>query len=66
MHHTFTIALLATAILAAPASAARYCHGRHGHAVHCHRVLAPRINLKAKHPVKILRCRADREHVHGC
>lgn len=46
----------------APAEAARICRNSHGRYFKCHRALAPRINLKAKHPVEVLRCR---NHRHG-
>ncbi len=59
-------AVAAVLVSAAPAEANRYCRGGHDKAIHCHRVLAPRINLKARHPIKILRCRAHRGHLGGC
>jgi hypothetical protein len=59
MLKTFTAATLiavATVGAAAPAQA-KVCRNSHGKVFKCHGVLAPRINLKAKHPVKVVRCR---------
>jgi hypothetical protein len=38
---------------------ARVCHNSHGRAFDCHKVVAPRINTKAKHPIKVERCRGQ-------
>uniref|UniRef100_UPI0035C946F2 hypothetical protein n=1 Tax=uncultured Sphingomonas sp. TaxID=158754 RepID=UPI0035C946F2 len=42
--------------VSAPADA-KVCRNSHGKVFKCHGVLAPRINLKAHHPVKVVRCR---------
>ena len=64
--------LLAAAILAcvtigsvAPAEA-RTCRNSHGRHFKCHKVVAPRINLKAKHPIKIARCRGHVGKFNNC
>lgn len=59
MIKTLTAAMLisvATLGASAPAEA-KVCRNSHGKVFKCHGVLAPRINLKAHHPVKVVRCR---------
>jgi hypothetical protein len=53
---TLACTVLATA---APASAERVCRNSHGKAFDCHKVVAPRVNFKAKHPIKVQRCRSN-------
>jgi len=49
----------------APAEA-RVCRNSHGRHFICHKVIAPRINLKAKHPVKVERCRGHIGRFNNC
>lgn len=49
----------------APAEA-RLCRNSHGKVFKCHKVIAPRINLKAKHPVKVQRCRGHVGRFNNC
>lgn len=49
----------------APAEA-RVCRNSHGRVFKCHKVVAPRINLKARHPVKIERCRGHKGRFNNC
>jgi hypothetical protein len=48
--------LCVTVVSTAPADA-KVCRNSHGRRFPCHGVLAPRVNLKARHPVKVVRCR---------
>jgi hypothetical protein len=50
-------ALLSVLVVSAAPADAKVCRNSHGRAFPCHGVVAPRINLKAKHPVKVVRCR---------
>jgi hypothetical protein len=54
-----------TAMSVTPA-AARTCRNSHGRYFKCHGVVAPRINLKAKHPVKVVRCRGHKGRFNKC
>ena len=52
-----TAALVCVATLATASVDAKICTNSHGRHFPCHGVLAPRVNLKARHPVKVVRCR---------
>ena len=54
-----------TVVSVAPAEA-RVCRNSHGRYFKCHKVVAPRINLKARHPVKIERCRGHHGRFNNC
>jgi hypothetical protein len=45
---------------------ARTCRNSHGRYFRCHKVVAPRVNLKAKHPVKVVRCRGHHGRFNKC
>jgi hypothetical protein len=45
---------------------AHVCRNSHGHRFGCHKVFAPRINLKARHPIKIQRCRGHSGRFNNC
>ncbi len=49
----------------APAEA-RVCRNSHGRVFKCHKVVAPRINLKDRHPVKVERCRGHKGRFNNC
>lgn len=55
----------ASIAIAVPAEA-RTCRNSHGKLFKCHKVVAPRVNLKAKHPVKIERCRGQVGRFNNC
>jgi hypothetical protein len=50
-------ALISVGTVSMTPADAKVCRNSHGRRFHCHNVLAPRVNLKAKHPVKVVRCR---------
>ena len=67
MFRTIAAAALACMILADAAPAdAHVCRNSHGQRFGCHKVLAPRINLKARHPIKIQRCRGHSGRFNDC
>lgn len=45
---------------------ARVCRNSHGSHFRCHKVVAPRINLKARHPIKVQRCRGHQGKFNNC
>ena len=52
------LALAGFAVTAAIPAQAKVCRTYHrGHHVKCHTAFRPSINLKRKHPVKVVRCR---------
>lgn len=61
-----TSATLACVLLAAAPADARVCRNSHGKRFPCHKVVAPRINLKAKLPVKAQRCRGQVGRFNNC
>ena len=67
MFKTIAAVTLACVTLASAAPAdARMCRNSHGHYFRCHKVIAPRINFKAKHPIKIQRCRGQHGRFNNC
>lgn len=58
--------LITVAGVGATPSDARVCRNSHGRHFKCHKVVAPRINLKAHHPVKIQRCRGHQGKFNNC
>lgn len=58
--------LLCATVAGATSADARVCRNSHGKRFHCHKVVAPRINLKAKHPVKVQRCRGQVGRFSNC
>ncbi len=61
------IALAGVAATAAIPAEAKVCRTyRHGHYVRCHTAFRPSINLKRKHPVKVVRCRTRHGHNVKC
>ncbi len=67
MIKSLTAALLvcATVVSVTPADA-KVCRNSHGKVFHCHGVLAPRINLNKRHPVKVVRCRGHVGKFNNC
>lgn len=59
-------ALICAGVASAVPADARMCRNSHGHMFRCHKVVAPRINLKAHHPVKIERCRGHVGRFNNC
>ncbi|WP_242137133.1 hypothetical protein [Sphingomonas sp. TREG-RG-20F-R18-01] len=67
MMKTFAAAILVTVAAASAMPAeARVCRNSHGRVFKCHKVVAPRINLKAHHPVKVERCRGHKGKFNNC
>ncbi|WP_267419147.1 hypothetical protein [Sphingomonas sp. GC_Shp_1] len=67
MFKTVSAAVLMCVAVAGIAPAeARMCRNSHGKHFRCHKVVAPRINPKAKHPVKIQRCRGKVGQFNNC
>ena len=62
---TATVLIAVTLAGVAPAEA-RMCRNSHGRHFMCHKVLAPRINFHAKHPVKVERCRGHVGRFNDC
>ncbi len=54
-----------SAVSVTPAQA-KVCRNSHGRYFKCHGILAPRINLKARHPVKVVRCRGHHGRFNKC
>lgn len=67
MNKALAAALLVcvTAVSVTPAEA-KVCRNTHGKIFKCHSVLAPRVNLKARHPVKVVRCRGHVGKFNNC
>lgn len=61
-----TAVLMCVAIAGVVPAEARTCRNSHGKHFRCHKVVAPRINLKAKHPVKVQRCRGQVGRFNNC
>jgi len=59
-------ALVCVSIAGLAPAEARVCRNSRDKHFHCHKVVAPRINLKAKHPVKIQRCRGHVGKFNNC
>ena len=59
-------ALVCVGIAGALPAEARVCRNSHGKRFHCHKVVAPRVNLHARHPVKIQRCRGRIGRFNNC
>ena len=66
MKTAFAAMLLCAGAVSATPAFAKVCHNSHGKAFNCHKLVKPRINLHKKHPVKIVRCRADRGKLNNC
>ena len=49
--------LVCTVAVSVERAEAKVCRNSHGKVFKCHGVVAPRINLKAHHPIKVVRCR---------
>lgn len=58
--------LVSVSVLGVAPAEAKVCRNSHGRYFKCHKVLAPRINLKAKHPVKVVRCRGHHGRFNKC
>lgn len=59
-------ALVCVSVASITPAEARVCRNSHGRRFHCHRVVAPRVNLKARHPVKVARCRGHIGRFNNC
>ncbi len=59
-------ALVCVSVVSITPAEAKVCRNSHGRYFKCHKVLAPRINLKAKHPVKVVRCRGHHGRFSKC
>jgi|GEM_PF-1835438 len=59
-------ALVCVSIASVAPAEARVCRNSHGRVFPCHKVLAPRVNLKAKHPIKVERCRGNGGRFNNC
>ena len=59
-------ALVFAGVATALPAEARVCRNSHGKAFICHKVVAPRINFKAKHPIKLQRCRGHVGRYNNC
>lgn len=59
-------ALICVAVAGGSPADARVCRNSHGRRFHCHKVVAPRINLKARHPIKVQRCRGHVGRFNNC
>jgi len=59
-------ALVCVSIASIAPADAHVCRNSHGRHFGCHKVIAPRINLKAKHPIKIQRCRGQNGRFNNC
>lgn len=56
---------IGTVSVSVPAEA-KVCRNSHGKIFKCHSVVAPRVNLKARHPVKVVRCRGHVGKFNNC
>jgi len=59
-------ALVCVGVAGVAPAEARVCRNSHGKHFRCHKVVAPRINPKARHPVKLERCRAHAGRYNNC
>ncbi len=59
-------ALVCVAVAGVAPAEARVCRNSHGKVFPCHKVVAPRVNLKAKHPIKVERCRGEVGKFNNC
>lgn len=59
-------AVICVSIAGVAPAEARVCRNSHGKQFHCHKVVAPRVNLKARHPVKVERCRGQVGRFNKC
>lgn len=59
-------ALVGVSVASIAPAEARVCRNSHGKHFKCHKVVAPKVNLKAKHPVKVMRCRGDKGRLNKC
>lgn len=59
-------ALVCVSVASVAPAEARVCRNSHGKHFKCHKVVAPRVNLKAKHPVKLERCRGHVGQFNNC
>jgi hypothetical protein len=66
MFKAIAAAAIITVLASAAPADARVCRNSHGRVFHCHKVLAPRINFKAKHPIKVTRCRGHTGRFNNC
>lgn len=60
------VALVCASVAGLAPAEARVCRNSHGKHFPCHKVVAPRVNLKAKHPVKVQRCRGHVGKFNNC
>lgn len=61
------IALAGVGLTTAVPSDAKVCRTYvRGHHVKCHKAFRPSVNLKRKHPVKVVRCRTHSGHNVNC
>ena len=60
------VTLLCVGIAGMAPANARVCRNSHGRRFVCHKVVAPRVNLKARHPVKVQRCRGQIGRFNNC
>ena len=60
------VALMCVSVAGLAPAEARVCRNSHGKRFHCHKVVAPRVNLKARHPVKVERCRGHIGKFNDC
>ncbi len=61
------IAAASIAAMAAMPVEAKVCRTySRGHLVRCHKAFRPSINLKRKHPIKVVRCRTHSGHNVKC
>ncbi|UAK23184.1 hypothetical protein [Sphingomonas nostoxanthinifaciens] len=58
--------LVCVSVASVTPAEARVCRNSHDKHFHCHKVVAPRVNLKAKHPVKVERCRGQVGRFNNC
>jgi hypothetical protein len=59
-------ALVCLSVASVAPAEARMCRNSHGKHFRCHKVVAPRVHLKAKHPVKVERCRGHVGRFNNC
>lgn len=51
------VAILSGALIATAPADAKSCRNAQGRYIKCHEVIAPRIDINKKSPVKVVRCR---------
>jgi hypothetical protein len=61
-----SLTLASACILSAMPAEAKVCRNSHGRYFRCHKVVAPRVNLKSKKPVKVVRCRGQHGRFNKC